>query len=68
MGFQEKNVPQDMEDDMVSNHDDTEVSTFTPDSPSKENHLLEVLNKNKANLTGEVLTLLKQAGIPPQGG
>ena len=65
MGFQEKNVPQDMEDDMASNHDDTEVSTFTPDSPLREDQLLEVLNKNKANLPGEVLTLLKQAGIPP---
>ena len=53
---------------MVSTHDDTEVSTFTTDSPSREDQLLEVLNRNKANLPSEVLALLKQAGIPPQGG
>ena len=57
-----------MEDNMVSTHDDTEVSTFTTDSPSREDQLLEVLNRNKGNLPSEVLTLLKQAGIPLKGG
>ena len=68
MGLKDKNGPQDMEDDMISTHDDTEVSTFTTDQPSMEDQLLDVLNKNKANFPCEVLNLLKLAGIPPQGG
>ena len=68
IGLQDKKVPQNMEDDMVSNHDDTEVFTFTIDPPPREDQFLEVFNRNKANLSGEVLTLLKQTGIPPQGG
>ena len=68
MGLQDKNSPRDMEDDMVSTQDDTEVSTFTIDLPTREDQLLEVLARNEANLPKEVLTLLKQVGIPPQGG
>ena len=68
IGLQDKKVPQNMEDDMVSNHDDTEVFTFTIDPSPREDQFLEVFNRNKANLSGEVLTLLKQTGIPPQGG
>ena len=68
MGLQDKNSPRDMEDDMVSTQDDTEVSTFTIDLPTREEQLLEVLTRNEANLPKEVLTLLKQVGIPPQGG
>ena len=68
MGLQDKNSPRDMEGDMLSTQDDTEVSTFTVDLPTREDQLLEVLARNEANLPKEVLTLLKQVGTPPQGG
>ena len=68
MGLQDKNETQYVDDDMVSTQDDTEVSSFTKDLPSKEDQLLDVLNRNKGNLPSDLLTLLKQAGIPPQGG
>ena len=68
MELQDKNSPREMDDDMVSTQDDTEVSTFTMDLPTREDQLLEVLARNEANLPKEVLTLLKQVGIPPQGG
>ena len=68
MRLQDKNESQYVDDDMVSTHDDTEVSSFTKDLPSRIDQLLDVLNRNKANLPSEVLNLLKQAGIPPQGG
>ena len=68
MGLQDKSSPREMEDDLVSTQDDTEVSTFTTDLLTREDQLLEVLARNEANLPPEVLTLLKQVGIPPQGG
>ena len=68
MELQDKHGPQDMVDNTVSTYDDTEVSTFTIYPPSREDQLLNILNINKVNLPSEVLTLLKLAGIPPQGG
>ena len=68
MGLQDKSSPREIEDDLVSTQDDTEVSTFTTDLLTREDQLLEVLARNEANLPPEVLTLLKQVGIPPQGG
>ena len=68
MGLEDKKETRYVDDNMVSTQDDPEVSLFTKDLPSREDQLLDVLNRNKANLPSEVLTLLKQAGIPPQGG
>ena len=36
MGLQDKNETQYVDDDMVSTQDDTEVSSFTKDLPSRE--------------------------------
>lgn len=53
--------------DMLSTHDGTEVSTFTIEQPSMEDQLLDVLNRDKVNLSGEVLSLLKLSRILPKG-
>ena len=64
MRLQDKNSSQDM----VSTHDDTKVYTFIIDPLSREDQLLDILNRNKSNLPCEVLTLLKLAEIPSKGG
>lgn len=68
MGLQNNNHPHDVVDDMVPTHDGTKVFTFTTNQPSMKYQLLDVLNRNKVNLTGEVSSLLKFSGITPQGG
>ena len=48
--------------------DQTEVSTFTADSPYENEKLKDMLTKHQDTIAQEVLEYLTKITIPPQGG
>ena len=68
MGMQKNYVDTNFTEGPTLGIDETEVSTFTTDTPHKNKRLNDMLTKHQDTISQEELEYLTKTGIPSQGG